>query len=65
MREIAANISAIRDPDAILQQTVDEARRLLESDGARIDMLDDDGTPDLGVRVGRDADRGPGPRVAT
>ena len=42
LREIAANISAIRDPDAVLQQTVDEARRLLESDGARIDLLEDD-----------------------
>ena len=40
VREIAANISAIRDPDAVLQQTVDEARRLLDSDAARIDLLD-------------------------
>ncbi|HYX12563.1 MAG TPA: GAF domain-containing protein, partial [Candidatus Acidoferrum sp.] len=44
VREIAANISALRDVDAILQQTVDEARRLLVSKSARIDMLDDDGT---------------------
>ncbi len=43
VREIAANISALRDVEAILQQTVDEARRLLASDSARIDMLDDDG----------------------
>ncbi|HEV7811262.1 MAG TPA: GAF domain-containing protein, partial [Candidatus Limnocylindrales bacterium] len=43
VREIAANISALRDTDAILQQTVDEARRLLHSTSARIDMLDDDG----------------------
>lgn len=43
VREIAANISALRDTDAILQQTVDEARRLLHSASARIDMLDDDG----------------------
>ncbi|HET9614479.1 MAG TPA: GAF domain-containing protein, partial [Candidatus Limnocylindrales bacterium] len=43
VREIAANISALRDTDAILQQTVDEARRLLKSASARIDMLDDDG----------------------
>src|SRR6185295_7764059 len=43
VREIAANISALRDTDAILQQTVDEARRLLDSTSARIDMLDDDG----------------------
>ena len=42
VREIAANISAIRDPDAVLQQTVDEARRLLESDAARIDLLEGD-----------------------
>jgi PAS domain S-box-containing protein len=41
VREIAANISAIRDPDAVLQQTVDEARRLLDSDTARIDMIED------------------------
>ncbi|TMQ69038.1 MAG: GAF domain-containing protein [Candidatus Eisenbacteria bacterium] len=44
VREIAANISALRDTEAILQQTVDEARRLLVSNSARIDMLDDDGT---------------------
>ncbi|HLO36381.1 MAG TPA: GAF domain-containing protein, partial [Candidatus Deferrimicrobium sp.] len=43
VREIAANISALRDVEAILQQTVDEARRLLASSSARIDMLDDDG----------------------
>ncbi|HET7702357.1 MAG TPA: GAF domain-containing protein [Candidatus Limnocylindrales bacterium] len=43
VRQIAANISALRDVGAILQQTVDEARRLLGSDAARIDMLDDDG----------------------
>ena len=43
VREIAANISALRDTDAILQQTVDQARRLLDSTSARIDMLDDDG----------------------
>ncbi|MFL5775116.1 MAG: GAF domain-containing protein [Chloroflexota bacterium] len=41
-REIAANISAIRDPDAVLQQTVDEARRLLAGDAARIDLLEGD-----------------------
>jgi PAS domain S-box-containing protein len=42
VREIAASISAIRDPDEVLQQTVDETRRLLESDTARIDMLEGD-----------------------
>ncbi|HXI81584.1 MAG TPA: GAF domain-containing protein [Verrucomicrobiae bacterium] len=44
VREIAANISALRDVEAILQQTVDEARRLLDSDSSRIDMLEADGT---------------------
>ena len=42
VREINANISAIRDPDAVLQQTVDEARRLLDADSARIDLLEGD-----------------------
>ena len=42
VREIASNISAIRDPDTVLQQTVDAARRLLDSDSARIDMLEGD-----------------------
>ncbi|MEA2547915.1 MAG: hypothetical protein QOE42_513 [Chloroflexota bacterium] len=44
VRQIAADISALRDVEAILQQTVDEARRLLVSSSARIDMLDDGGT---------------------
>jgi PAS domain S-box-containing protein len=42
VREIAADISALRDSDAILQKTVDEALRLLDSDSARIDMLEGD-----------------------
>ncbi len=42
LRRIAANISAIRDPDVVLQQTVDEAQRLLESDEARIDLIEGD-----------------------
>jgi PAS domain S-box-containing protein len=42
LREIAASISAIRDPDTVLQQTVDQAHRLLDSDSARIDMLEGD-----------------------
>jgi PAS domain S-box-containing protein len=40
LRQIAANISAIRDSDVILQQTVDEAKRLLDSHDARIDILE-------------------------
>ncbi|MDX6585476.1 MAG: hypothetical protein QOI10_4660, partial [Solirubrobacterales bacterium] len=42
LREIAARITAIHDPSDLLQQTVDEARRLLDSDSARIDMLEGD-----------------------
>ena len=40
LREIAARVSAILEPDEVLQQIVDEATRLLESDGARIDLYD-------------------------
>ena len=42
LREIAADISALRDAEAILQKTVNEALRLLDSDSARIDMLEGD-----------------------
>ena len=38
LREIAARVSAILEPDEVLQQIVDESTRLLESDGARIDL---------------------------
>ncbi|HEY6058371.1 MAG TPA: GAF domain-containing protein, partial [Candidatus Limnocylindrales bacterium] len=41
LREIASRISAIRDPDAVLQYTLDEAVRLLGSDGGRIALIDD------------------------
>ncbi len=42
MREIAARITAIRDPDEVLQRIVDEARRLLESDGAHLTLLSEE-----------------------
>ena len=42
LREIAARVSAILEPDEVLQQIVDETTRLLESDGARIDLYDPD-----------------------
>ncbi|HET7472728.1 MAG TPA: GAF domain-containing protein [Candidatus Limnocylindrales bacterium] len=58
VREIAANISALQDVDAILQQTVDEARRLLHSTSARIDMLEPDGkTMSWAYASGEDAIR--------
>jgi PAS domain S-box-containing protein len=40
LREIAARVSAILDPAEVLQRIVDEAARLLDSDGARIDLYD-------------------------
>jgi GAF domain-containing protein len=42
LREIAARVSAILEPGEVLQRIVDEAARLLESDGARIDLYDDE-----------------------
>jgi PAS domain S-box-containing protein len=39
MAGIAQQIAAIRDPDALLQRTVDEAARLLGADGGRIDLV--------------------------
>ena len=40
LREIAARVSAILDPAEVLQRITDEAARLLDSDGARIDQYD-------------------------
>ena len=40
LREIAARITAIREPGDLLQHVVEEAARLLDSDGAIIDLLD-------------------------
>ena len=40
LREIAARISAATDLPAVLQGAVDEAARLLDADGARIDLVD-------------------------
>ncbi len=42
LREIAARVSAILDPTDVLERIVTEAARLLESDGARIDLWDDE-----------------------
>ena len=40
LRQIAARITALREPDEVLQDVVDEARRLLRADGAVIDQYD-------------------------
>ena len=42
LREIAARVSAILDPGEVLGRIVGEAARLLESDGARIDLWDEE-----------------------
>jgi GAF domain-containing protein len=39
LREIAARITAIRDPSEILQDVVDEAARLLRAERVRIDLI--------------------------
>ncbi len=44
LREIAARITALRDPDEILQRIVDEAKRLLGSDGAHLTLMAEDRT---------------------
>ena len=44
LREIAARITAIRDPDEVLQLIVDEARRLLGSDGAHLTFMAEERT---------------------
>ena len=51
LAEIAASISSLREPAAVLQRAVDEAVRLLGADGGLIDQLD----PETGV-----IDWGPG-----
>lgn len=40
---IAARITAIRDPGDILQRTLDEAVRLLDADGGRIELISESG----------------------
>jgi PAS domain S-box-containing protein len=41
--EIAARITAIRDPGDVLQRTLDEAVRLLDADGGRIELVSEGG----------------------
>ena len=58
LREIGARITALREPDDVLQYVVNEAFRLLRADGAVIDQFDA-GEPDppVGLRLGHQ--RGP------
>jgi PAS domain S-box-containing protein len=39
LRQIAARITALREPDEVLQDVVDEARRLLRADGAHLTRM--------------------------
>ena len=41
LREIGGQIIGLRHPGEVLQRSVDEAARLLDADGARIDILDE------------------------
>jgi PAS domain S-box-containing protein len=41
---IAARITAIRDPGDVLQRTLDEAVRLLDADGGRIELVSEEGS---------------------
>ena len=40
LRDIAARITAIRDPQTLLQEVLDEAARLLHAERAQIDLVD-------------------------
>ena len=40
LRELGTRISGARDPGDVVQHTIDEALRLLDGDGARIDIVD-------------------------
>jgi PAS domain S-box-containing protein len=44
LREMAARIAELRDPDELLSRIVEESRRLLGSDGAHLTRMSDDGT---------------------
>ncbi len=58
LRQIAARITALREPDEVLQHVVDEARRLLRADGALIDQYDaESGTLQWAYDAGLEGDQ--------
>ena len=59
LRELGTRISGARDPEAVVQHTIDEALRLLDGDGARIDIVDPEVRLLRGPVLGR---RGADPR---
>ena len=44
LRDITARIAALREPEVILDRVVEEAQRLLGTDGAHLTRMSDDGT---------------------
>ena len=58
LRDITARIAALREPDVILDRVVEEAARLLGTDGAHLTRMSEDGTYLVPVVVagGADAD---------
>ena len=44
LRDITARIAALREPDVVLERVVEEAKRLLGTDGAHLTRMADDGT---------------------
>ena len=44
LRDITARIAALREPEVILERVVDEAMRLLGTDGAHLTRMGEDGT---------------------
>ena len=60
LREITARIAALREPDVVLRRVVDEARRLLATDGAHLTRMDETRAflvPVVAVGSGEAADR--------
>ena len=53
LRDITARIAALREPEVILDRVVEEARRLLGTDGAHLTRMGEDGTYLVPVVVDR------------
>jgi PAS domain S-box-containing protein len=56
LRDITARIAALRDPDEVLERVVEEAKRLLGTDGAHLTRLAEDGNDLIPVVVAGAAD---------
>jgi PAS domain S-box-containing protein len=58
LRDITARITSLRDPDEILARVVEEAQRLLRSDGAHLTRISEEGTYLVPVFVAGGLDEG-------